>query len=111
MCRVCIRSFGPPAGSCDFSSLENNRKYFAHKWLPRQEFLPKHNVYALAEDKENTININKKSVNVVTKTLEIRYNFIYGRNSFAERFKILAEYKIRKVILLNYQNNYVERSN
>jgi len=31
------------------------------------------------------------------------------RMNFAERSKILAGY--RKVILLNYQNNYVERSN
>jgi len=33
----------------------------------------------------------------------------HGKNGFAERSKILAGY--RKVILLNYQNNYVERSN
>jgi len=50
-------------------------------------------VYALAKEKENITNINKKSVNVVTRTLEIRYNFIHGKNSFAKRFKILAEYK------------------
>jgi len=31
-------------------------------------------------------------------------------NGFAERSKILAGY-IRKVILLNHQNNYVERAN
>jgi len=34
---------------------------------------------------------------------------MHGRNDFAERSKILAGY--RKVVLLNYQNNYVERSN
>jgi len=30
--------------------------------------------------------------------------FVHGKNGFAERSKILARY--RKVILLNYQNNY-----
>jgi len=35
-------------------------------------------------------------------------NSIAGKNDFAERSKILAAY--RKVILLSYQNNYVERS-
>jgi len=36
---------------------------------------------------------------------------LHGKNGFAERFKILAGYKSIKVILLNYQNNYVERLN
>jgi len=31
-----------------------------------------------------------------------------GKNGFAERSKILVEYRSVKVILLNYQNNYVE---
>jgi len=35
----------------------------------------------------------------------------HGKNGFAERSKILARIEIRKVILLNYQNNYIERSN
>jgi len=35
----------------------------------------------------------------------------HGKNDFAERYEILAKYRIRKVILLNYQINYVERSN
>jgi len=36
-------------------------------------------------------------------------SFIRRKEHFAERSKILAGY--RKVILLNYQNNYIERSN
>jgi len=35
---------------------------------------------------------------------------LHRKNAFAERFKILAG-QIRKVILLDYQNNYVQRSN
>jgi len=37
-----------------------------------------------------------------------RSKYIRGKNGFAERSKILAEY--RKIILLN-RENYVERSN
>jgi len=36
---------------------------------------------------------------------------VYGKNGFAERSKILAALQMRKIILLNYKNNYVERSN
>jgi len=34
---------------------------------------------------------------------------MHGKNGFAEKSKILTKY--RKIILLNYQDNYVERSN
>jgi len=33
---------------------------------------------------------------------------LHGKNDFAKKSKILAGY--RKVIFLNYQNNYIERS-
>jgi len=37
-------------------------------------------------------------------------DWVHGKNGFAERSKILAG-DHRKIILLNYQNNYIERSN
>jgi len=39
----------------------------------------------------------------------ILLNIIHGNNGFAEKSKILIGY--RKVILLNYKNNYIERLN
>jgi len=39
------------------------------------------------------------------------HKLLYGKNSFAtERAKNFGWIQIRKVILLNYQNKYVERS-
>jgi len=34
-------------------------------------------------------------------------NFLQRKTDFAERSKILAGFRSKKVILLNYQNNYV----
>jgi len=31
----------------------------------------------------------------------------HGKNSFIEKFKILAGYRLKKKIMLNYQNNYI----
>jgi len=36
---------------------------------------------------------------------------VHGKNSFVEISKNLARYRYTKIILLDYQNNYIERLN
>jgi len=59
---------------------------------------------------QNIVTFLSAILNFSTKLRRISV-FVHGKNSFVEISKNLARYRYTKIILLDYQNNYIERLN